>query len=242
MRVTRSKTDAGHRTIPLNSDGMAASPVSGLGLKRSALTLPDHFVFPACENGHIDPSDLRRVGDLRGAPLWPRPHVRRERQRKSRAECGWRDWWLQNQRGDTRQAFVGFRFHDLRHQAITELAEGGASDATLMAVAGHLTRDMLEHYSHVRMTAKRDALSKLESGLMSPATPRLILRRPQDRRRTESYVTINDTKAGLIDPPRFYLYDFFGRGEWIRTTGLLVPNQALYQAEPRPESAFAAFQ
>ena len=29
----------------------------------------------------------------------------------------------------------------------------------------------------------------------------------------------------------------FGRGEWIRTTGLLVPNQALYQAEPRPEIA-----
>ena len=29
--------------------------------------------------------------------------------------------------------------------------------------------------------------------------------------------------------------DLGGRGEWIRTTGLLVPNQALYQAEPRPE-------
>ena len=28
----------------------------------------------------------------------------------------------------------------------------------------------------------------------------------------------------------------FGRGEWIRTTGLLVPNQALYQAEPRPDT------
>ena len=28
--------------------------------------------------------------------------------------------------------------------------------------------------------------------------------------------------------------DFDGRGEWIRTTGLLVPNQALYQAEPQP--------
>ena len=26
-----------------------------------------------------------------------------------------------------------------------------------------------------------------------------------------------------------------GRGERIRTSGLLVPNQALYQAEPRPE-------
>jgi integrase len=58
------------------------------------------------------------------------------------------------------------RFHDLRHQAITEMAEAGASDATLMGVAGHRSRRMLEHYSHVRMAAKRKALEKLESGLM----------------------------------------------------------------------------
>src|SRR5271155_3711936 len=30
--------------------------------------------------------------------------------------------------------------------------------------------------------------------------------------------------------------EIFGRGERIRTSGLLVPNQALYQAEPRPEA------
>jgi len=65
--------------------------------------------------------------------------------------------------------FRGLRFHDLRHQAITELAEAGASDATLMAVAGHMSRRMLEHYSHVRMAAKRTALDKLESGLMGAA-------------------------------------------------------------------------
>ena len=47
------------------------------------------------------------------------------------------------------------------------MAEAGASDATLMAVAGHMSRRMLEHYSHVRMAAKRLALEKLESGLMS---------------------------------------------------------------------------
>ena len=40
----------------------------------------------------------------------------------------------------------------------------GASDATLMAVAGHMSRRILEHYSHVRMAAKRTALDKLESG------------------------------------------------------------------------------
>jgi hypothetical protein len=46
------------------------------------------------------------------------------------------------------------------------MAEAGASDSTLMAVAGHMSRRMLEHYSHVRMAAKRTALEKLESGLM----------------------------------------------------------------------------
>lgn len=51
-------------------------------------------------------------------------------------------------------------------KAITEIAEAGASDATLMAIAGHISRRMLEHYSHMRMAAKRTALEKLESSLM----------------------------------------------------------------------------
>ena len=34
----------------------------------------------------------------------------------------------------------GFRFHDLRHTAITELAEAGTPDAALMAIAGHMSR------------------------------------------------------------------------------------------------------
>jgi integrase len=66
-------------------------------------------------------------------------------------------------------AFRGLRFYDLRHQAITELAEAGATDATMMALAGHMSRQMLEHYSHVRMAAKREALNKLSSGLMTPS-------------------------------------------------------------------------
>jgi hypothetical protein len=49
---------------------------------------------------------------------------------------------------------------------LTETAEAGVSDATLMAVSGHMSRRMLEHYSHVRMAAKRTVLDKLESGLM----------------------------------------------------------------------------
>jgi hypothetical protein len=59
---------------------------------------------------------------------------------------------------------MGFRFHDLRHQAITELAESKASDQTIMSIAGHVSKKMLQHYSHVRLEAKRDALDALTMG------------------------------------------------------------------------------
>jgi hypothetical protein len=58
-------------------------------------------------------------------------------------------------------------FHDLRHHAIAELAESGASDQTIMSIAGHVSRKMLERYSHIRMDAKRkalEALSKMPGG------------------------------------------------------------------------------
>jgi integrase len=101
---------------------------------------PDHFVFPACEHGKIDPHSHQK---------------------------SWRTAW---RRLTEAAGLKGFRFHDLRHTAITELAEAGAPDATLKAIAGHLTGKMLEHYSHVRMQAKRDALEKLSSGLMGRST------------------------------------------------------------------------
>src|SRR5215212_8123529 len=57
----------------------------------------------------------------------------------------------------------GLRFHDLRHHAITELAESGASEQTIMAIAGHVSRRMLERYSHIRLEAKRNALEVLSA-------------------------------------------------------------------------------
>jgi integrase len=59
--------------------------------------------------------------------------------------------------------FIGLRFHDLRHTAITKLAEGEASDQTIMSIAGHLDPKMLEHYSHVRERAKRRAVESISS-------------------------------------------------------------------------------
>ena len=66
---------------------------------------------------------------------------------------------------------AGFRFHDCRHHAITELAESQASDATIMALAGHVSRKMLEHYLHVRQEAKREAVNVLSA--KRPNKPRI---------------------------------------------------------------------
>lgn len=53
------------------------------------------------------------------------------------------------------------RFHDNRHTLITELAESGAGDQTIMDIAGHVSKQMLKHYSHIRMEAKRTALESI---------------------------------------------------------------------------------
>ncbi len=44
---------------------------------------------------------------------------------------------------------------------ITELAELQASERTIMSVAGHVSRQMMEHYSHIRLDAKRLAVEAL---------------------------------------------------------------------------------
>jgi hypothetical protein len=73
----------------------------------------------------------------------------------------WRTAWrrLTNEAG-----LSGLRFHELRHHAITELAESSTSEQTIMSIAGHVSARMLAHYSHVRRKAKRDALAVLSDG------------------------------------------------------------------------------
>jgi integrase len=64
------------------------------------------------------------------------------------------------------------RIHDLRHTFITKLAESGAGDEVIMAIAGHVSRAMLSRYAHIRTEAKRralEAIAKKPAALESPA-------------------------------------------------------------------------
>jgi integrase len=62
-----------------------------------------------------------------------------------------------------KNAKVTGRWHDNRHTLITDLAESGAGDQTIMDIAGHVSKRMLRHYSHIRMEAKRAALESIVS-------------------------------------------------------------------------------
>ena len=60
-----------------------------------------------------------------------------------------------------KKAKVTGRWHDARHTLVTDLAESGAGDETIRSIAGHVSPQMLKHYSHVRMKAKREALESI---------------------------------------------------------------------------------
>jgi hypothetical protein len=59
------------------------------------------------------------------------------------------------------RAKVSCTLHDLRHTYATSLAEAGVPESTMLALMGHMSRAMLERYSHIRMRAKRDAVAAI---------------------------------------------------------------------------------
>ncbi len=132
LAVGRSKTEAGEgRTIPLNS--------------------VLHEALSAYSKWYTE-----RFGEIR--PEWyvfpfgkPRPND------PTRPVTTLKTAW-QNLR---EKAKVTGRWHDNRHTLVTELAESGASDQTIMDIAGHVSKQMLKHYSHIRMEAKRTALESI---------------------------------------------------------------------------------
>ncbi|MBS5848377.1 Tyrosine recombinase XerC [Pseudomonas hunanensis] len=52
-----------------------------------------------------------------------------------------------------------FRFHDLRHEAVSRLVEGGLSDQEVSAISGHKSMQMLKRYTHLR---SEDLVKKID--------------------------------------------------------------------------------
>jgi integrase len=137
--VGKSKTAAGSgRVIPLNPRAVAV-----LEHWRAVFTdaRPEHYVFPHEKYG-LAGNDRK----LCAYEIIPTEPMHR-----------WKVAW----ESARKSANVSCRFHDLRHTFISRLAESQASDSTVMALAGHVSRAMMERYSHIRMEAKRRAVDDL---------------------------------------------------------------------------------
>jgi integrase len=144
LTVGESKTEAGEgRTIPLNS----------LLLK----AMSDYAVWYAERFGPIRPEWYVFAF---GRP-WPNDPTRPIVTLKT-------SW--NNVR--TKAGVTG-RWHDNRHTLITDLAESGAPEQTIRDIAGHVSKQMLKHYSHIRMESKRDALE----GIVAKPRPQGSTRR-----------------------------------------------------------------
>jgi len=160
--VRTSKTDAGERLIPMNDETLEVV----MRLRERAIGFngaeAQHYVFPACEHGHVDPTRNQRS-----------------------FRTAWRS--LTEAAG-----LAGLRFHDLRHHAITELAESQLSDQTIMAIAGHVSQKMLARYSHVRSEARRQAVTVLSAKPLGSTTR---------RSKIEGYDTNHDTNEKVTAVP-----------------------------------------
>ncbi len=146
LTVGQSKTAAGTgRIIPLNPRAVAVL-THWRGLFPGAEA--EHYVFPHEKYG-LAGNDRKQCA----YEIIPTDPMHR-----------WKVAWESARKA----AKVSCRFHDLRHTFISRLAESQASDSTVMALAGHVSRAMMERYSHIRMEAKRKAVDTLSGANFEP--------------------------------------------------------------------------
>jgi len=141
--VSKSKTAAGTgRVVPLTQRACGALT---LWLARFPNAAPESYVFP------------RHKITLAGGK---KPHLYDIALDKPMV--GWKRAW----RSALKDAGMTLRWHDLRHTFVTRLCESPrVSEQTIRSLAGHVSQQMLQRYSHVRNQAKLDAIAELERTL-----------------------------------------------------------------------------
>jgi integrase len=145
LRVGESKTDAGKgRPIPLTQPAWA---VLETWASRFPDRKPEHFVFPACENGKLD---------------------------TERPIANWRTAWRHAREN---AGLGGLRFHDLRHTAVTKLLEQGTPIAVVAHILGWSASTavrMAKRYGHIRPEIQRQALESVATAEIQPTVHQIV--------------------------------------------------------------------
>jgi len=142
IRRSSTKTNAGARVIPLNADALIAlmelrdrsdkfqkresEKRDGSEAEKLESRRAEHFVFPSCEDGYFDAKrPMKNWRASRRALTRAVSCPSCSTIQKPAAACK-NDECNADIKG-VKSPFDGLRFHDLRHQAITELAEKGVA-------------------------------------------------------------------------------------------------------------------
>lgn len=128
-----SKNKFRNRTIPLESNEVRESAEFLLSRAFNfGARLPEHYILPFGGGSRRGDLDITRPMSKDGLKdTWGKIRVRSEIR------------WL--------------RAYDLRHTAITRMAEKGIPISTIMAYAGQMSPRMQQHYTTISMHAKREA-------------------------------------------------------------------------------------
>ena len=132
LHIRKSKNEGSKRVLPLNDDARSAVKTMIERADQLGHADPEHYLWCASQHHKLDPT--------KPAGKW---------------DTAWRA--LRDAAGLPR-----LRFHDLRHTVVTRLLEAGEPDHVVESITGHLSRRMLEHYSHIRLSAKKAALDRLQ--------------------------------------------------------------------------------
>ncbi len=119
------------RTIPLAPDALWAAQRLVERAHELASNEPQHFVMPfRVARGLFDPT-------------------------RPMSNSGIKKPWEALR---TAAGLPWLRIHDLRHTAITRLAEAGTPIPVVMSMAGHISRRMMQHYTQISEQAQRTAV------------------------------------------------------------------------------------
>lgn len=134
VRAASAKNPYRIRTVPLDPDAIRAATFLLDRAKELGSVNPEHYVFPfRITRNFFDPT-------------------------RSMGESGLRSHWH-----EVRNAadLKWLRLYDLRHTSITRFAEAGVSIQVLMDMAGHVSQQMQEHYTHISDQSKRQAVAMM---------------------------------------------------------------------------------
>lgn len=133
--LNRTKNKYRIRHVPLNEKAKWAAEQLIIRAKELGSTEPEHYLIPFRDNLS------RHYDPCRPARSWKSAHE---------DICA--------------TAGLRIRQYDLRHTAITRMLEGGVPEGTVMAVCGHVSRKMLQRYSHIQMKSKLKAVQTILGG------------------------------------------------------------------------------